>query len=120
MGIYASQGVEYMFQFKPNTPAHLIPSVQHKYFAEVKRLLVIPMGAANERLRQSDYYALNKQGLFGFSGQSHCRRIESPVDIIELSDEEKAMIAVISNMSELEEYVEHQGWYDNNYVCCTY
>ena len=120
MGIYAAQGLEYMFQFKPNTPGHLIPSVQHKYFAEVKRLLVIPMGDTNLRLRQSDYYALNKQGLFGFSGQWHRRRIKSPVDIIELSDEEKAMIAVISNMSELEEYVEHHGWYDNNYVCCTH
>ena len=63
MGIYASQGVEYMFQFKTNAPAHLIPSVQHKYFAEVKRLLVIPMGDTNERLRQSNYYALNKRRL---------------------------------------------------------
>ena len=119
MGIYASQGVEYMFQFKPNTPGHLIPSVQHKYFAEVRRLRVISMGDTDELLRRSDYYALNKQELFGFPGQSRCRRIKSPVDIIGLREEEKAMIAVISNMSGLSEYVEHHGWYDNNYVCST-
>ena len=123
MGIYASQGLEYMFQFNSSLPAEIVAIITQTrcctpvYFPDVNRLLVLPMKSTDARLLQSVYYEQNED-LFDFQTLSHCRRVDGVVDI-QLSDDELAMIEAISNTPELQGYIEHHGWYNNNYVFCT-
>ena len=122
MGIYPNRGLEYMFQFKMALPLNILDMVsenglyQPMYFPDVNRLLVIPMKASDDRLAASKYYQERSSKFF--SPVSHCRRIDSPIDV-QLSPEEHAFINKIANTPGLQDCIEHHGWYDSNYVSCT-
>ena len=123
MGFYPARGVEFMFQFNAVLPMHIIALITRKgcytpqYFPETNRLLVIPMDHTDNRLLQSNWYKERKDS-FDFPILSHCKRLDDDVDII-LTDEEKDLIDSIANVDGIQQYVEHQGWYDNCYVACT-
>jgi hypothetical protein len=121
MGIYADRGLEYMFQFRMALPLNLLAMVTEKrvyqpeYFPDVNRLLVIPMKETGKRFYASKFYN-DPSSRFGREcTSSHCRRVDAIVDI-QLRPEEQALINKITNTPGIQEFVEHHGWYDNNYV----
>jgi hypothetical protein len=124
MGIYTDCGLEYMFQFRMALPLNLLAMVTEKavyqpeYFPDVNRLLVIPMKETEKRLYASKIYTDPSLRFGRELTASHCRRVDAIVDI-QLRPEEQALIDKISNTPGIQEFVEHHGWYDNNYVACS-
>jgi hypothetical protein len=122
--IYTDCGLEYMFQFRMALPLNLLAMVTEKtvyqpeYFPDVNRLLVIPMKETNDRLRASKFYKHPSLRFEQHCTSSHCLRVDAIVDI-QLRPEEQALIDKISNTPGIQEFVEHHGWYDNNYVACS-
>ena len=124
MGFYPDRGLEYMFQFRIALPLNILAMVTEKgvytpeYFPEVNRLLVIPMKATDGRLAVSKYYKDPSSNIARFSISDHCLQVDSIVDI-QLSPEEQALIDKISNTPGIQDFIQHHGWYDNNYVWCS-
>ena len=115
------RGLEYMFQFRMALPLNLIAMVTEKglyqptYYPDVNRLLVIPMNDIGKRLQACNYYKDPKSRFGREVTSSFCRRVDSIVDI-QLRPDEQALIDKIANTPGIHAFVEHHGWYDNNYV----